>query len=439
MARSIKSKKLDTRTARRAIVMGKATHWLPVSRGRALGYRKGLKGATWVARFDAENVRREEKLGDADDISDSDGIQILDFSQALEAANRFFLTALTKATSESPRGGPYTVADAVQDYLTSLENRDAADHQSAVYDLTRNVLPFIGEIKVNKLKRPRLEAWLTSLAARPRISTKKQKKNAKPEPPKVLTDEAIRRRRSSANRTLRRLCAALNRALKNGKVNTNPMNWKLAPFANADSARAEFLTEAQQRIFVTACGDEPAFQDLVLAGLFTGMRFGELGRLLVQDFIPSSKSVYVAKSKSGKPRHVILDDEGVTFFSRLTANRGPNESLLLRDDGSVWKKGTTKKPMRRACKKSQIPGMGFHQLRHSFATRLLTRKVIPSVVQRQLGHRDARMMDEHYGHITDVYRQEAMGELPSVGLNEAAKVKSKVVALPSRTRAKRVG
>ena len=232
---------------------------------------------------------------------------------------------------------------------------------------------------------------------------------------------------------MRRLVAALNFALKNGRVNANPMAWRVTPLENAESARADFLTEAQQRIFVTACGAEPEFQNLVLAGLFTGGRFGELRRLRVQDFVSSAKALYIEKSKSGKPRHVILDDEGVTFFRRLTANRAPNEELLLRADGSPWVKGSTKKPMRRACAKSRIPSLGFHQLRHSFATRLLTRKVIPSVVQRQLGHSSPRMMDAHYGHITDVYRQEAMSELPSVGLNAAARPKrTKILALPSR-------
>jgi integrase len=437
MARSIKSKKLDSRTARRAIAQGKATHWLPISRGRALGYRKGRKGGTWVARFDAEHFRREEKLGEADDVLDADGVQILDYAQALEKANRFFLSALTQATGESPRGGPYSVNVAVQDYLKSLENREAADHESADYDLTRNVIPALGMIEVSKLTRPRIEAWRAQLAARPRISTKKRKKDAKQETPKPLTEDEKRRRRSTANRTARRLVAALNYALESGKVNANPMNWKLTPFENADVARAEFLTEPEQRVFVTACGEEPEFQNLVLAGLFTGSRFGELSRLRVQDFVSQAKakSIYVEKSKSGKPRHIFLDDEGAAFFSRLAANRGPNEVLLLRADGTAWGKGTTKKPMRRACRKAKIKSLGFHQLRHSFATRLLTRGVAMKIAAQQMGHADTRMLEKHYGHMADEHVQQVISGLPSAGLNQAAKAKrGNVVSLPPRKR-----
>jgi integrase len=433
MARSVKSKKLDSRTARRAIPQGKVTHWLPISRGRALGYRRGQKGGTWVARFDAEHFRREQKLGEADDVLDSDGLQILDYAQALEKANRFFLSALTQATGESPRGGPYSVHLAVQDYLKSLASRDAADLRSADYDLKRNVLPVLGSIEVAKLTRPRLEAWRAQLAARRRLSTKKPTKGAKAETPKLMTEDEKRRRRSTTNRTVRRLMAALNYALENGKVNANPMNWKLKPFKNADAARAAYLTEAQQRVFVTACGDEPDFQNLALAALHSGCRLGELGRLRVRDVVASSKTVYVGESKAGKSRHVLLDDEGAHFFKRLAADRIPDELLLVQSNGKGWKKDGVKKPMRRACTRGEISHLGFHQLRHSFATRLLTQGVPINIVAQQLGHTSVRMLLKNYGHLLDVHLQQAIASLPGAGLNNAAEVKrGNVVALPRK-------
>jgi integrase len=428
-------KKLDSRTARRSIVMGKKTHWLPVSPGRALGYRRGRRGGSWIARFDAEHLRREKKLGQADDVHDSDGVQILDFAEALKKANHFFHEELRNATGELPRTGPYDIAAGIRDYLESLKNNGKADYESAVYDLNRNVLPAIGGIEITKLTRPRLEAWRAAMAARPRKSTKKIKKDAKPETPRAPTEDDKRRRRSTANRTVRRLVAALNYALETGKVNANPMNWKIAPFENADAARTAFLTEPQQRSFVTACGAEPEFQNLVLAGLLTGSRFGELSRLRVQDFIPASKSIYIGKSKSGKSRHVFLDDEGVIFFSRLAANRAPDEELLLRADGTAWVKGSTKKPMRRACAKAEIAHLGFHQLRHSFSTRLLMRGVAMKIVAQLLGHTSVRMLDKNYGHLVDEHVQEVISELRSTGLNRAAETKpGEVAVLPSRKR-----
>jgi integrase len=433
MARSIKSKKLDSRTARRAIPQGKATHWLPISRGRALGYRRGRKGGTWIARFDAEHFRREQKLGEADDVLDSDGLQILDYAQALDKANRFFLSALTQATGEMPGRGPYTIHLAVLDYLKSLANRGAPDHPGAVYDFNRNVIPQLGAIDVAKIGRPKLETWRAQLAERPRLSTKKPKKDAPPDPPKTLTEDDKRQRRATTNRTVRRLVAALNHALETGRVNANSMNWKIAPFKNAEVARAEYLTETQQRTFVTACSEELDFQNLVLAGLQTGCRLGELARLRVRDFVASSKTIYVQQSKSGKPRHVFLAEETAQFCNGLAGNREPDELLLLRRDGSGWKKDAVKKPMRRACMKAKIRRLGFHQLRHSFATRLLTRGVSMKIVAQQLGHTSVRMLEKHYGHMADEHVQRVISALPCTGLNQAAKInRANVVALPSR-------
>lgn len=435
MARSIKSKKLDSRTARRGITQGKITHWQPISRGRAIGYRRGRRGGTWVARFDAENVRRELKLGEADDVLDSDGVQILSYEQALDRANKFFSNALMLATGETPQGGPYTIRSAVHDYLKSLEHRGAPDHRGAVYDFNRNVLPELGSIEVAKITRARLEAWRAKLAARPRLSTRKIKEDAQSELSKPMNDEERRQRRATTNRALRRVIAALNFSLETGKVNANPISWKIAPFQNAEVGRASFLTEAQQRQFVAACRRELDFQNLVLAALHSGCRLSELGRLKVRDVIVPSKTLYIEQSKSGASRHVFLDEEAMQFFKRLASDRPVDEVLLLRGESARWHKDAVKKPMRRACALSGIPRFGFHQLRHSFATRLLTQNVPMKIVAQQLGHTSVRMLEKHYGHLQDTHVQRMISSLPKVGLNQSASGKQSAVReLPVRGR-----
>jgi integrase len=227
--------------------------------------------------------------------------------------------------------------------------------------------------------------------------------------------------------------AALNLAANTGRANANPMNWRIQPFENVDSTRAEFLTEQQQRDFVIACAQEPDFQNLVLAALQTGCRLGELARLRVRDFVPSSQTIYVEKSKSGKPRHIFLAEEAGQFFKRLTINRPGDAAILLRSDGSIWTKDMVRKPMRRACKKAGIRSLGFHQLRHSFATRLLVSGVSMKIVAQLLGHSSVRMIEKHYGHLQDEHLQRVIAGVPAVGLNQAANSKrGKVVSLPRK-------
>jgi integrase len=435
MARTVGSKTLGSRTARRSLRVFPRPVWVHLSGGRSLGYRKnsGKRGGVWCARFKSGKFRRETKLAWADDVHDADGVSVLDYEQAVEKARTWFLEKVRDSSGEAPHVGPYSVRLAVQDYLQSLG--DKPDLAGATYDFSRNVLPELGEIDVAKLTRGQLNAWKAKLASRPRLSKKKYKEGETPDPPKVMTAEEKRRRKSSTNRSIRRLVAALNYALETEKVNCNPMNWKIAPFEKADVSRAAYLTEPEQRAFVTACAPEPAFQNLVLAALHSGCRLGELARLRVGDFIASSHTIYVEQTKSGEPRHVFLDEEAFHFFKSLAGNRSANETMLVRTDGTDWAKDAVKKPMTRTCKRAEIPRLGFHQLRHSFATRLLTRGVAMKIVAQQLGHTSMRMLEKNYGHLVDKHVQQVISNLPPAGLNAAANAKrGKIVALPRRKR-----
>ena len=437
MARNISSKTLATRTARRVLQIHPRPYWLFLSGGCSLGYRKnrGARGGAWLAKYKSGPFRKEARIGWADDVFDADNVQVLDFEQAQEHARKWFKDAVRESTGEYVHSGPYHVSQAIADYLQSLKHRGAPDFESATYDLNANAVPRLGSVEVRKLTRPKLEAWRSHVADRPRRKPKKVKDGEKPEQPKPMAEDEQRRRRATANRTARRLIAALNYALETGKVNANPMNWKLPPFENVEVARAAFLTEAAQRDFVSACTEEPDFQTLVLAALHSGARYSELGRLRVSDFANTSKSVFIGQSKGGESRHVFLDEDGVEFFKRLTAKRAQDEVMLLRANGENWEKDDQKKPMARSCKKAKVMGLGFHGLRHSFATRLLMRGVSLKIVAQQLGHRDTRMCERHYGHLIDSHVQEVIAGLPGAGLNEAARNKKGIVVALPRKRA----
>jgi integrase len=78
-------------------------------------------------------------------------------------------------------------------------------------------------------------------------------------------------------------------------------------------ARVRYLTVAQaERLLNACCAD---FHQLVRAALETGCRYNELARMEVQDFNPDANTVTIRKSKSGKPRHVMLTPEGLISFA----------------------------------------------------------------------------------------------------------------------------
>src|SRR6266851_649048 len=91
MARTLRDAKLDTRSARLRLAVRREPYWRSISDGLAIGYRKGAKGGTWIARhYTPEAGRRFNAIGTADDVADADGVHVLTFGQAQEAARTWF-------------------------------------------------------------------------------------------------------------------------------------------------------------------------------------------------------------------------------------------------------------------------------------------------------------------------------------------------------------
>jgi hypothetical protein len=87
MARTVRNPKIDTRSARERLSARREPYWTVLSQGCALGYRKGAKGGTWIAKFrDGDGKRYLEALGAADDARDPDGLSVFSFAQAQERA-----------------------------------------------------------------------------------------------------------------------------------------------------------------------------------------------------------------------------------------------------------------------------------------------------------------------------------------------------------------
>jgi integrase len=232
-----------------------------------------------------------------------------------------------------------------------------------------------------------------------------------------------RRRRSTANRVLTILKAALNYSFDEGHVESNNA-WgrRLKPFRAVDAARTRFLSVAEAKRLANA--SDPDFRNLVMAGLHTGARFGELTRLTVADFNPDSGTLAIWQSKSGKARHVYLTDEGARFFKQITAGRDGGEVMLRKADGTAWRRSEQLRPMIAAVERAKInPTISFHGLRHSYASLAVMDGVPLHVLARNLGHVDDRMVQKHYGHLTDSYLRDAIRKgAPKFGFPKGGKV-----------------
>jgi integrase len=415
MARSVRNMKLDTRSARARCEVRREPYWAKLSAGSFVGYRRNSGGVgSWIARFRDDAGRQHyEALGAADDAIEAEGRSILTFNQAQELARAYFdRIARELAGHDAPLAGPYTVQLAVREYLAQRKRHGskgvAADETAA----NARILPALGKIEVAKLTAKQIVDWHHALAEAPRlVRTAKLRAQATRDFDRDDGEET-RKRRSTANRVLTVLKASLNHAFAEGRA-TSDTAWRRAkPFRDVDAARIRYLTTDESRRLCNAC--ERDFRSLVQGALSTGGRYGELIHLRVADFNAEAGTVTIRVSKSGKPRHVALADEGVALFRALTVGKTGEGLIFVRADGKAWGRSHQARPIAEASERAGIrPAATFHSLRHTYASALAMRGVPMALIQKQLGHADTRMTERHYAHLSPSYIADTIrAELP---------------------------
>jgi len=397
MARKVKDKDLGDRTARTRLPIKGKPHYRSIETGLHIGYRR-LRGrsGTWVARhYVGEQSYVVEALGTADDLSDADHITVLSFDDAVTKARKNHTERANQAAGIT---GPLTVDQAMTAYVTHLDH-NGKKTENVERAIPKYITPLIGKLEVGKLTSARLNAWKAEIAAMPARGRSYD----------------ARARKSSANRTITTLKAALNLAYKDEQVASNVAWRSLERFKGVDRKREQFLSVAEAKRLINAADDE--FRPLIQAALLCGCRYGELCNLKVLDFDPDSATISIERSKSGRGRKVYLTAEGVELFKNLAAGRKRSDPMIRRNDGSAFGMSHQIRRMRAACERAGIDPVPYHCLRHSYASALVKAGVPLFYVAQSLGHTSIKMVQEHYGHLEKSHLAETIrASVPSYGI-----------------------
>jgi len=387
MARQVKDARLDNRAARAKLPARAEPHWRLITGGRHLGYYKGARGGTWVARFrPAGEAYRKTTLGKADDTEDADGVTVLNYMQAVEHARAWFAQQLEPLDA----AGPYSVADAVAAYVGFLkaERKTGIDTERR---LKRNIPSKLGDRPVAELTTDELEKWKHGLV---RID---------PDDP-----DAERRSKDTANRELTMLKAALNRAFNSKKVASDIAWRRVKPFKKVARSRQVHLDAAQCTRLINSC--QGAFRNLVVAALLTGARPpGELAHLRVKHFHPELRMLSIVDGKTGS-REVVLTAEATRWFEEITAGRDPDALLLPRDDGTAWRRSDQMRPMWEAVARAKLPiDTCLYTLRHTHASQALLAGMNMKLLAENMGT-SIKMLELNYAKFIAASRRKLIEE-----------------------------
>lgn len=215
------------------------------------------------------------------------------------------------------------------------------------------------------------------------------------------------------------LCRTFDAAVHSAVILRTPCRGVQLP-AN-DNAEMRFLSPAE--IQQLADGINPRFRALVLAGAYTGARFGELAAVRVDDFNSEDNHLRIVRSLSEVNGHLYFGEpktraarRRVTLPAWLARSLeqhlkewpSPDRGLVFTSPGG----GALRRSFRRRYWKPTIRDsvgepMRFHDLRHSHVALLIEQGTHPAVIAARLGHTSVRTVLDVYGHLYEGLDREA--------------------------------
>ncbi|OGQ50784.1 MAG: hypothetical protein A3J24_01550 [Deltaproteobacteria bacterium RIFCSPLOWO2_02_FULL_53_8] len=183
-----------------------------------------------------------------------------------------------------------------------------------------------------------------------------------------------------------------------------------------DNARDRWLTiEEEERLLnasvLYATGEKnvkiPHYwaQEIVIVALNTGMRQDEILSLRWPDVDLFRKTVAIIRSKNGEKRTIPMSQRVFELLKEKARVRNIRSDLVFASEaGTKIHDRNLRRAFFNALERSGIADFKFHDLRHTFATRLVQAGVDLYTVSKLLGHKDIKMSQRYAHHCPESLR-----------------------------------
>ena len=282
----------------------------------------------------------------------------------LDAARRGTLAGMVRTGA--------TFADAAAEWLRYVE-RDRMRKPSTVSTyrslLGSQILPTFGELPLEAVTPAMIEHWIAAMDRTPATRTK----------------------------ALAMVHGIFQRARKVWALTTNPVQGVEKPPQSRTGDIAVFSPEEVWALVRAAASDQDAA--IFLTAAFTGLRRGELLALRWRDVDFAGSVIRVRASyhegilstpKSGKVRSVPLAPDVAEFLAKLSQRRlftGEDDLVFVGETGGHLDGSALRRRYDAALRRAGLRKLRFHDLRHTFGTRMIGKADIRRV-QEWMGHAD---------------------------------------------------
>jgi site-specific recombinase XerD len=320
-------------------------------------------GAWWISYYDSEGKRHREKIGRR--------------TQALDAVSRRRTEVKQGRFIPPKQGSRLTFRELAQAAMVQKKLRLAPlSYETDQMRLTK-LIPLIGNVPADRLTPDRIDETLAALRASVSGSTANRYRSLI----SSIFAFALRSGRLATNPVAR---------VKRYKENDSRIRW-LKPWEEK-AIRKEFVADAHEAEFDLA--------------LYTGMRRGEQFTLQWKD-CDVERGILTVKGKTGR-RHVVANSSAIAalkILKKLTEGKKfvcPDARDGVKRDWRTW--------LDDAAEKAGVEDFHWHDLRHTFASRLVMAGVDMRTVQSLLGHKSI-VMTMKYAHLAADHRQAAVEKM----------------------------
>lgn len=229
----------------------------------------------------------------------------------------------------------------------------------------------------------------------------------------LINDYALEHERQTTMDFHHQIKGAILDAVDEGLIEKDPTRKVIIKGKTPSEKKIKYLNQFELHTLLIGLNldKEVNWDWFILLVAKTGMRFSEALALTPKDFDFSHQSLSISKTwdykgdggflptkNKSSVRKIQIDWQMVIQFSELIRGLPEDEPIFIKDNKKVYN-STVNDILERHCKKSNIPVISVHGLRHTHASLLLFAGVSIASVARRLGHSSMTTTQKTYLHI----------------------------------------